>query len=37
VREFEKTLGIPQTITKEYYIEVLRRLSDAARRKWPQM
>jgi len=34
VRELEEALGIPQTVTKEYYIEVLRRLRNALKRKW---
>jgi hypothetical protein len=37
VQELEEALGIPQTITKEYYIEVLHRLRDALKRKWPRL
>jgi transposase len=37
VRELEEVLGIPRTITKKDYIEVLRRLRDAVRRRRPQM
>jgi len=37
VRDWEEALGIPQTIIKEYYIEVLRRLRDALKRKWPRL
>jgi len=37
VRELEEAPGIPRTITKEDYIEVLRRLSDAVRRKRQQL
>ena len=36
-RELKEALGIPRTITKEYYIEVLRRLRDAIRRKRSQL
>ena len=36
VRELGEALGIPWTITKEDYSEVLRRLRDAVRRKRPQ-
>jgi hypothetical protein len=37
VRELEEALGIPWTVTKEYYIEVLHRLRDALKRKWPRL
>jgi hypothetical protein len=37
MRELEETLGIPQKITKDYYIEVLRRMRDAVKRKRPQL
>jgi transposase len=37
VRELEETLGIPRKITKDDYIEVLRRLRDTVRRKRPQL
>ena len=37
VLELEEALGIPWTITKEYYFEVLHQLRDAIRRKRPQL
>jgi len=36
-QELEEALEIPRTITKEYYIEVLRQMRDAVRRKWLQL
>jgi hypothetical protein len=36
-RELKETLGIPRTVTKEYYIEVFCRLRDAVRRKRSQL
>jgi hypothetical protein len=37
LRELKEALGIPRTVTKEHYIEVLPRLRDAVRRKRSQL